>query len=85
MIREMPPDSFFTDVGIDEGGISETSRPTTHSQPTYVEEGVTHYCVTNIPGMVPRVSTPALVKESFPYILKLIQDEERLGKFGFGF
>lgn len=80
MIRKMPPKSLFIDISIDEGGISETSRPTSHTDPMYVEEGVTHYCVSNIPGKVPRRSTPALVKEIFPYIQKLARDEKRMGK-----
>src|SRR5262249_12300914 len=50
MIRRMRPGSVFVDIAIDQGGCSETSRPTSHDQPTYVEEGVVHYCVTNMPG-----------------------------------
>lgn len=60
MIRSMQPGSVFVDIAIDQGGCSETSKPTTHSSPTYVVDGVVHYCVTNIPGAVARTSTQAL-------------------------
>ena len=53
MIRRMRPGSVFVDIAIDQGGCAETSRPTSHADPTYVEEGVIHYCVTNMPGAVP--------------------------------
>src|SRR6185369_17710788 len=57
MLRTMRRGSAVVDVAIDQGGCFETSRPTTHANPTYVEEGVVHYCVTNMPGAVPRTST----------------------------
>ena len=56
----MRPGSVLVDISIDQGGCFETSRPTTHAEPTYVEEGVVHYCVTNMPGAVARTSTFAL-------------------------
>jgi alanine dehydrogenase len=59
------------DIAIDQGGCFETSRPTTHSDPTYVEEGVVHYCVANIPGAVARTSTMALTAATLPYLVKV--------------
>jgi alanine dehydrogenase len=67
----MRPGSVIVDIAIDEGGCCETSRPTTHENPVFVEEGVIHYCVANIPGAVPRSSTPALVRESLPFLLEM--------------
>ena len=71
MIASMKPGSVVVDVAIDQGGCFETSRPTTHSEPTYVEEGVIHYCVANIPGAVARTSTLALASVTLPYLLKI--------------
>ena len=71
MVGKMEPGSVIVDVSIDQGGIFETSRPTTHEHPIYVEEGVIHYCVTDIPGAVPRTSTIALTKVTLPYALQL--------------
>jgi alanine dehydrogenase len=71
MIRRMRPGSVLVDIAIDQGGCFETSRPTTHSQPTYVEEGVVHYCVTNMPGAVARTSTFALTNATLPFVLAL--------------
>ena len=71
MIKRMRPGSAFVDVAIDQGGCSETSRPTTHANPTYVEHGVVHYCVTNMPGAVPRTSTFALNNVTLPYVMAL--------------
>ncbi len=71
MIKGMRPGSTFVDVSIDQGGCSETSRGTTHSDPTYVEHGVVHYCVTNMPGGVARTSTEALSNATLPYALRL--------------
>ena len=62
---------MVADVAIDQGGCFETSRPTTHSEPTYVEEGVVHYCVANIPGAVARTSTLALTSVTLPYLIKI--------------
>ncbi len=63
--------AVLVDVSIDQGGCFETSRPTTHSDPTFIEEGVTHYCVTNMPGAVPITSTYALTNATLPYVLSL--------------
>lgn len=68
MVRSMGPGAVIVDVSIDQGGASETSRPTTHSHPTYVEEGVVHYCVSNMPGAVPQTSTQALTSATLPYV-----------------
>jgi len=67
----MKPGSVVVDVAIDQGGCCETSRPTTHDQPTFVEQGVVHYCVTNMPGVVPRTSTFALNNATLPFILEM--------------
>jgi alanine dehydrogenase len=69
MIAAMRPGSVVVDIAIDQGGCFETSRPTTHSDPTYIEEGVTHYCVANIPGAVARTSTLALTSATLPYLV----------------
>jgi len=71
MVRSMKPGSVIVDVDIDQGGIFETARPTTHENPVYIEEGVIHYCVTNMPGAVPRTSTIALTNATMPYALDL--------------
>jgi alanine dehydrogenase len=68
MLREMKSGSVFCDVAIDQGGCAETSKPTTHSDPVYVVEGVTHYCVANMPGAVPITSTKALTNATLPYV-----------------
>src|SRR3712207_5241443 len=74
MIAAMRPGSVVVDIAIDQGGCFETSRPTTHSDPTYVEEGVTHYCVANIPGAVARTSTQALTSATLPYLVRVARD-----------
>jgi alanine dehydrogenase len=71
MVQAMRPGSVLVDISIDQGGCFETSRPTTHSAPTYVEEGVVHYCVTNMPGAVPRTSTFALNNATQPFVMAL--------------
>ncbi len=71
MIKRMDPGSVVVDVSIDQGGCFETSRPTTHENPIYIEEGVIHYCVTNMPALVPYTSTIALTTATLPYVLKL--------------
>jgi alanine dehydrogenase len=71
MISKMRPGSVLVDIAIDQGGCFETSRPTTHSDPTYVEEGCVHYCVTNMPGAVARTSTFALNNATLPFGLAL--------------
>ena len=71
LVKLMKPGSVIVDVAIDQGGCSETSHATTHSDPTYVEEGVLHYCVANMPGAVPLTSTYALNQATMPYVLNL--------------
>ena len=71
MVRRMKPGSVLVDIAIDQGGCFETSRPTTHADPTYVEDGVIHYCVTNMPGAVARTSTFALNNATLPFVLAL--------------
>ena len=71
MVRRMRNGSVLVDIAIDQGGCFETSRPTTHAAPTYVEEGVVHYCVTNMPGAVARTSTHALTNATLPFVLAL--------------
>ena len=71
MVASMKPASVIVDIAIDQGGCCETSKPTSHSHPTYVEEGVTHYCVTNMPGAVARTSTFALNNATLPFVLAL--------------
>ena len=68
MVRNMRPGSALVDISIDQGGCFETSRPTTHADPTYVVDDVVHYCVTNMPGAVPRTSTFALNNVTLPFI-----------------
>jgi alanine dehydrogenase len=88
MVASMRPGSVVADVAIDQGGCIETARPTTHSDPTYVEEGVVHYCVANIPGAVARTSTLALTSATLPYLIHIADkgiegaaaDEEALAK-----
>jgi alanine dehydrogenase len=71
MMRAMKPRSVFIDVSIDQGGCAETSRPTTHDQATFIEEGVIHYCVPNMPGVVARTATHAFVNAAMPYIVDI--------------
>jgi len=71
MVRKMRPGSVLVDIAIDQGGCFETSRPTTHSNPTYIEDGVVHYCVTNMPGAVARTSAVALNNATLPFVLAL--------------
>jgi alanine dehydrogenase len=70
-VSAMKAGSVIVDISIDQGGCAETSRPTSHSQPTYVVNGVVHYCVTNMPGAVPRTSTLALNRATLPFVLAL--------------
>ena len=67
-VRDMRDGSVLVDISIDQGGCFETSRPTTHDEPTFVYEGVVHYCVTNMPGVVPRTATLALNNITLPYV-----------------
>jgi alanine dehydrogenase len=71
MVRNMKDGSVIVDVAVDQGGCIETTRPTTHSEPTYVVDGVVHYCVANMPGAVPRTSTFALTNVTLPYALRI--------------
>lgn len=71
MVRSMGPGAVVVDVCIDQGGCVETSRPTSHADPVYVEEGVVHYCVPNMPGAVPRTATAALAAATLPFVLRL--------------
>ncbi len=70
-LSKMEPGSAFVDVAIDQGGCAETSRPTDHNNPTYVIDNIVHYCVTNMPGAVPRTSTFALTNATLPYVINL--------------
>src|SRR6202789_1052014 len=71
MVKTMKAGAVLVDIAIDQGGCFETSRPTTHAEPTYVLDGVIHYCVTNMPGAVPRTSTFALTNATLPYVRAL--------------
>ena len=71
MVRDMQPGSVVVDVAIDQGGCFETSHATTHDAPTFIVDGVVHYCVANMPGAVPRTSTYALNNATLPYVLRL--------------
>lgn len=71
MLKQMRPGSVMVDVSIDQGGCFETSKPTTHQDPTYIVDGVVHYCVSNMPGAVPRTSTFALNNATLPFVLAL--------------
>ena len=67
----MKPGAVMVDIAIDQGGCFETSHPTTHAEPTFVVDGVIHYCVANMPGAVPRTSTFALTNATLPYVRAL--------------
>jgi alanine dehydrogenase len=68
MLKTMKPGSVIVDIAIDQGGCFETSHPTTHADPTFVVDGIVHYCVANMPGAVPRTSTFALTNATLPYV-----------------
>jgi alanine dehydrogenase len=70
-VKRMKPGAVVVDVAIDQGGCFETSRPTTHAEPTYIVDGVVHYCVSNMPGAVARTSTYALNAATLPFVLEL--------------
>lgn len=74
MVRHMKPGSVMVDVAVDQGGCCETTRPTTHSAPVYEDEGVIHYCVTNMPGAMPRTSTFGLTNATLPYVRAIARD-----------
>ncbi len=71
MVKRMKPGAVLVDIAIDQGGCFETSHPTTHADPTFVVDGVIHYCVANMPGAVPRTSTFALTNATLPYVRAL--------------
>ena len=71
LVRQMKPGSVIVDISIDQGGCIETSRPTTHADPTYIDEGVVHYCVTNMPGAVARTSAVALNNATLAFVLAI--------------
>ncbi|XOV88642.1 MAG: alanine dehydrogenase [Pseudomonadota bacterium] len=73
MVREMTPGTVLVDVAIDQGGCFETSRPTTHAEPTYIVDDVVHYCVANMPGAVARTSAAALNNATLPFVLQLAE------------
>jgi len=73
IVRKMKPRAIVMDISIDEGGCIETSRPTTHDHPTFIEEGVIHYCVPNIPGVVARTSTHSYINAALPFIQELAE------------
>src|SRR5579863_1384066 len=77
MVSKMKKGAVIVDVAIDQGGCVETARPTSHSNPSYVVDGVVHYCVTNMPGAVPHTSTLALTNATFPYLMKLARQGTR--------
>lgn len=77
MLSKMQPGAVIVDVSIDQGGCFETSRPTTHQNPTYVIDGVVHYCVANMPGAVPRTSTVALNNATLPFIIAIANNGYR--------
>jgi len=74
MIKSMKRGSVIVDVAIDQGGCVETSKPTTHAEPTYIIDDVVHYCVANMPGGVPRTSTIALNKATLPFLSRLANE-----------
>jgi alanine dehydrogenase len=88
MVAKMKKGAVIVDVAIDQGGCIETAKPTTHSDPSYLVNGVVHYCVTNMPAAVPNTSTLALTNATFPYVLKLarlgasaaVQDDEGIAE-----
>jgi alanine dehydrogenase len=82
MVSQMKKGAVIVDVAIDQGGCVETARPTSHSTPSYVVDGVVHYCVTNMPGAVPHTSTLALTNSTFPYLMRMANQgvKEALGQ-----
>jgi alanine dehydrogenase len=77
MVKSMEKGGVLVDISIDQGGCFETSRPTTWKEPTYVVDGVTHFCVTNMPGAVPQTSSQAISAAILPYVLRLAQKDWR--------
>lgn len=74
MIAEMKPGSVLVDVSVDQGGCAETTRPTTHTDPVFMVDGILHYAVANIPGIVPHTSTVALTNATLPFIVQLVEE-----------
>ena len=74
MLKQMKKGSVLVDITIDQGGISESSRPTTHTEPIFIDEGILHYCVANMPGAYPKTASIALTNATFPYIKKLANE-----------
>ena len=74
MVNQLKPGSVLVDVAVDQGGCAETTHPTTHSQPVYLVNDVVHYCVTNIPALVPRTATLALTNATLPFIVRLAEE-----------
>lgn len=74
LVARMKSGTVIVDIAVDQGGCFETTRPTTHSEPVYVVDGVLHYCVTNMPGIVPRTATFALTNATLPYVVRLASD-----------
>tara|TARA_R110000787_G_scaffold64443_2_gene145524 strand:+ start:3346 stop:4443 length:1098 start_codon:yes stop_codon:yes gene_type:complete len=85
MVKTMQPGSVIVDVSIDQGGCVATAKPTTHADPVYTKHGVIHYCVANMPGAYPRLSTIALTNATLPYALRLANDGEQALKTDPGF
>ncbi len=75
MVKSMEPGSVLVDISIDQGGCFETSKPTTYKEPTYVVDGITHFCVTNMPGAVPQTSSQAICAAILPYVNRLASDK----------
>jgi len=75
MVKTMEKGSVLVDISIDQGGCFETSKPTTWKDPTYVVDGVTHFCVTNMPGAVPQTSSQAISAAILPYVTRLAQKD----------
>jgi len=80
MIKKMEKGSVIADISIDEGGCVETSRPTSHKNPVFTKHGIIHYCVPNMPGIVPRTATMKLIKETFRFISLLASKREQCFK-----
>ena len=74
MLKDMRPGTVVVDVAVDQGGCFETTKPTTHENPTYIIDDVVHYCVANMPGAVPYTSTMALTNVTLPYVIKLANE-----------
>jgi alanine dehydrogenase len=74
MLKDMRPGTVIVDVAVDQGGCFETTKPTTHQDPTYIIDDVVHYCVANMPGAVPYTSTVALTNVTLPYVIKLANE-----------